>query len=463
MAFGHLLADKGIDPGPIAFAHQEAVHLLPSGGQLIQDGHIQITVHDQRQGPGNGRGGHHQQMGVRTLGGQLRPLRHTKAVLLIGNDHTQVRKHRSIGQQRMSAHRQINGAGGNGLPDGLLFRLLHRAGQQPNTQTQRRKQLLQGLVMLLSQDLRRRHQCRLLVIVSRQIGRSGSHHSLAAAHIALDQAVHGRAPAHIGSDFVDGPLLSARQGKGQRPVKGLQIGIFIRGSGFLCPSRPEQAQACGEHKELLKDQPPLCQLRLLYGGRLVDGIIGPFRRQDAVLAAHRLRNDLRRHIADSQRLPHRLEHSGVGQSRRQRIDRQHAPGGDGRAVDRLKDRIGHAVAGKIAVDGAVEDVFLAVVKLIGHIAVVEEGHIQPAGVISQLHLGHVQSLADVGSPGCIHHHCLEAGRSVRLQLTDGDQPGPILISPREMADQIPKGANIQVFKLLGLGRANAFKYGDGIR
>ena len=47
MAFRHLFADEGIDPGAVGFAHQEGVHAFPARGQFIQNGYLQISVHQQ--------------------------------------------------------------------------------------------------------------------------------------------------------------------------------------------------------------------------------------------------------------------------------------------------------------------------------------------------------------------------------------------------------------------------------
>ena len=41
------------------------------------------------------------------------------------------------------------------------------------------------------------------------------------------------------------------------------------------PAGTHQGKACGEHEKFFKDQPFLRHLRLLHGGRLVDGIVGP--------------------------------------------------------------------------------------------------------------------------------------------------------------------------------------------
>ena len=89
-----------------------------------------------------------------------------------------------------------------------------------------------------------------------------------------------------------------------------------------------------------------------------------------------------------------------------------------------------------------EDVFTAVLQLLGSIFLIEKGDIEPCGVVSHLHLGNVQTLADMGGAGRVHDHGLEAGRLVHIQLFDGHKFGAVFITSGKMADQIPKGMDI---------------------
>ena len=84
-------------------------------------------------------------------------------------------------------------------------------------------------------------------------------------------------------------------------------------------------------------------------------------------------------------------------------------------------------------------------------------------MIGDLHLGQVQALADMAGPWGVHDHSPEAGGGIHLQLGDGHQPGPVLIAPGKVADQVGQRVDIQSFKLLCLGRADALEYGDRIR
>ena len=127
--FADLLSDKSVDSGPVAFSYQEGVHRFPPRRQFVQNGHFQITVHQQRQRSGNGGGGHDQQMGVIAFSGQSGPLAYTEAVLFVGDHQAQIIEHRSLGQQSVGAHCQIHLTGGNGFPDFPLLPDSHGTGQ----------------------------------------------------------------------------------------------------------------------------------------------------------------------------------------------------------------------------------------------------------------------------------------------------------------------------------------------
>ena len=106
---GYVLADEGVDPGPLVLAHQVGVDALAARGQLVDDGQVQIPVEDQSQGPGNGSGGHDQHMGPpvpAALGGKGRPL-----VGILGAVPDIVVKHRHFGG--------IVADGDEGLGDGI--------------------------------------------------------------------------------------------------------------------------------------------------------------------------------------------------------------------------------------------------------------------------------------------------------------------------------------------------------
>ena len=142
VTLGHLLADEGVDPGPLVFAHQEGVDALAAGGQLVDDRNIQIPVQNQRQGPGDRGGGHDQDVGILSLLRQGGALGHAEAVLLIGNHQAQVGKVRGLGNQGVGADDEIHPVLCDLLPGRLLLRRSHGAGQQGRADPQRLHQLL---------------------------------------------------------------------------------------------------------------------------------------------------------------------------------------------------------------------------------------------------------------------------------------------------------------------------------
>ena len=64
-------------------------NFLPSRRKLVNDGNIQISIQDHRQGPWNRCRGHNQHMGVFPFFGKSGPLVDAEPVLLVGNDKPQ--------------------------------------------------------------------------------------------------------------------------------------------------------------------------------------------------------------------------------------------------------------------------------------------------------------------------------------------------------------------------------------
>ena len=83
--------------------------------------------------------------------------------------------------------------------------------------------------MLFGQNFRGRHQRGLIAAVDGAQGREGRHDRLAAAHVALHEAVHRGALGHVGKDFLENARLRPGEGKGQGG--GEFFLIAPRGSG----------------------------------------------------------------------------------------------------------------------------------------------------------------------------------------------------------------------------------------
>ena len=166
----------------------------------------------------------------------------------------------------------------------------------------------------------------------------------------------------------------------------------------------------------------------------MDGVIGPVSAENTMLPANFLGDDLLWGIADLQGLLHRLQHRRVGKPGGEGVDGQDPAGSHRGRIQRFKDRGGHIIADEITRDRAVEDIFLAVLQLLRGVLLIKKGEGQTAAVVGHGDFGQIQTLADMGGPGGVHDHGLEAGGLVRLQLFDGYQPGAVFIASGEMAD-----------------------------
>ena len=99
------------------------------------------------------------------------------------------------------------------------------AGQQPPAHAAGRQQAVERLGMLPGQDFGRRHQRRLLAVGHGQQHRVDGDDRLAAADVALQQAVHGVRPGHVGRDLGDRLVLPGRQLERKQPADaGVDLG-----------------------------------------------------------------------------------------------------------------------------------------------------------------------------------------------------------------------------------------------
>ena len=157
MALGHLLTDEAVQPRPIPLVHGKGIHPLPSRRKLVDDGHIQIAVDDQRQRPGDGGGGQHQHMGILRLLAKRRPLGHAEAVLLVGDDQSQLLILHILCQQGVGADAKADAAVGESLQNDPPLLGFRRAGQQGTGDAEPGEQRRQIFIVLLCQYLRGSH------------------------------------------------------------------------------------------------------------------------------------------------------------------------------------------------------------------------------------------------------------------------------------------------------------------
>ena len=253
----YLLADKAVHPRPLVLPHQEGVHRGAARRQLVHDGHIQIAIDDQGQGPGDGSGGHNQDMGRNRspFFRQRPPLGHAEAVLLVGDDQPQRMVLHPLGEQGVGSHNKVGLPRRQGGQQRLFLPPLHRAGEQGHPHPGGGQQGFHGPGVLLRQQLGGRHKGALRPVFHRRPGPEGGHRRLSRAHVPLHQPVHGPARAQVGGDVLHGPALRPGGREGEQRRELLHVPLHH-------PARPRRApvlelgQAAGEDEQLLEHQPP---------------------------------------------------------------------------------------------------------------------------------------------------------------------------------------------------------------
>ena len=234
--FRHQRADPeglGPVPGGVGQTLDDAVHpgqgggrghhRLAAGGLLVDARHVQVAEQGQLQGPGNGGGGQGDQVHGLPLGHQPSALRHAEPVLLVDHGQCQPMEADLVLEEGMGAHHQARRPIGHGgelfLPLGALVAPCekNRLNARPF------KGFSHAFKVLTGENLRGRHQGR-LVARGGQL-RHGQHgdHGLARAHIPLDEPGHPLPAGQIAADLRQGASLrtgeTERQGRFHRPCE----------------------------------------------------------------------------------------------------------------------------------------------------------------------------------------------------------------------------------------------------
>jgi hypothetical protein len=221
--------------------------------QFVDDGHVQVGKKGHGQGAGNRRGAHVEL--VRhdaaahgfALAGERQALPDAEAVLLVDDGQAQAMEFDVVLDQRLRAHDQLHATVGGGRRR-RAARLGGEAAAQPGyVHAQRLEPRHQLAEVLLGQDFGRRHQRDLRAAGDGLRRGDGRHHGLAAAHVALQQAMHGVRFGQVGGYLFDHSLLRAgqfeRQGFVQPGDQAAGIGARRQRFGFLdAPRRPGRRQ-----------------------------------------------------------------------------------------------------------------------------------------------------------------------------------------------------------------------------
>ena len=232
-----------------------------SGGQLVDNGNIQVCEQGHGERPGNRRRSHNQLVGLpgffHAFFQQGEPLVNAETVLLVDNDQADVAECNLVLEQGVGAHRNHR-PGGMQLRQHLILLIARLFPcQQRHRDADRREPLPDIEIMLVRKYFRRGHQGNLVAGTDNQQRGDSGHHGLAGTDVTLDQAQHRRWFQHVLADFSQHPLLRARQFERQVVQEGPDPAVSLaadneRGLGPDC--FPDQAQAQVVRQQFLEDQ-----------------------------------------------------------------------------------------------------------------------------------------------------------------------------------------------------------------
>ena len=168
---------------------------------LVDHGDVQIAVERERKRARNRRGRHHQHVRRRALFHQFLALQDAEAVLLVHDHQAQAREFHLRLEQRVRPHDELRRAGSHALERRLFLRRFHSADQQLDAVAGARKYFSRGQIMLHGENFRRRHQRGLVAVFDHDRRRFQRHDRLAAANVALQQAVHRHGAFQVRGDF----------------------------------------------------------------------------------------------------------------------------------------------------------------------------------------------------------------------------------------------------------------------
>ena len=230
---------------------------MPAGRHFPHDGHVEIAVGRQRQRAGDRRRGHDEHVGVKALRSQRRALEHTEAMLLVDDRESQLAECHLLLHERMCADHHLNRSAGELRQDLAALSCRGCAGQQGDAEPGLFEQPADVQVMLLGENLGRRHKRDLQAVLHGDERCHERYDCLAGADVPLQQPVHRLRALHVGHNFANDGFLIARQLEWQDLADGFprRIGDDYGASFPLRIGAPfPQHDPKLKEKELLEDQ-----------------------------------------------------------------------------------------------------------------------------------------------------------------------------------------------------------------
>jgi hypothetical protein len=234
--------------------------------QLVDHRDVQVGVVRHRERSRDRCRAHHELVRLDSrlpARGEGKPLLDAEAVLLVDDREPEFCELHAFLEERVRADRELDLARGDGLHGLLLLAALQRARKPRDLHAQGCQPVRELEVMLLGEDFRRRHECRLPAVLDRLERGHGGHQRLAAAHVALQQAAHRVRVRKVLADRGVRGALGARERERQRLHE--RVGERVRLGQGRCGLRAPFAigDAHGEllREDLVELEPPPRRMR----------------------------------------------------------------------------------------------------------------------------------------------------------------------------------------------------------
>ena len=194
---------------------------------------------------------------------QQRTLCHAEPVLLVCDDQSQLPELHLFLENGVGSHQHFQCSVFQLLIERPFLFGTDGTGEQSDGNAQRCQKLLEGVLMLRRQNFRGCHQCALQVVLNGEVAGRCCHGCFTAAHIALQQTVHGRDAAEVAGDLGDRLLLSLRHLKREGVVERRHVHRVhcIGGAGAVALTADEHAQL--KLKQFIERKTAAC---LFHGG-----------------------------------------------------------------------------------------------------------------------------------------------------------------------------------------------------
>ena len=184
----------------------ERANRCAAGRHLVEEREVEVAVECQGQGARDRCGRHDEHVGVGLLRGEFGALAHAEFVLLVDDNESGIPDCLRRKQQGVSSDDDARARGGR-----FLFAC---RGAQDNGNAQGFEKFAESFVVLVRENLRRRHERSRVSRGNRSKHGRGGNDGFPAAHIAMEKPVHRTTARKVVEDLTEHALLRRGQGEG---------------------------------------------------------------------------------------------------------------------------------------------------------------------------------------------------------------------------------------------------------